>query len=301
MKFIKFIFLPIHYAMVGFSLTVSTIQSFLCDLFNKIIFVLTKKENTKLQIFFSKQKDSPENLLLGVLYIVTIITLVNIFVPKNIETRNYQIKVFTYKDVNTIDNDQQIVNPYYDSSIDFSSLLKANPDVVAYLKVLDTNISYPVLKSTDNEYYLTHDFNRNYSPQKGSIFADYRNNFENLSLNTIIYGHHRLDNTMFGPLDILFEEEYYHSSSHEIILTTPLKTYVFRVFSTYEIEPEVYYLTTDFINEGAYLSFLNTLKSRSIFNYPESLSATDKIITLSTCNLYNTGRLVIHAKLVEEY
>ena len=147
---------------------------------------------------------------------------------------------------------------------------------------------------------MNHNFNKD-DYQKGAIFADYRNDFNNMSLNTIIYGHHRLDNTMFGPLDTLFTEKNYKNGSHRIIIKTQSKTYVYNIFSVYEIDPEIYYLTTSFNSDNAYLEFLNTLKSRSIYQYSETLDATSKILTLSTCNLDNSGRLVVHAKLVEEY
>lgn len=309
MKFLKILFLPIHYAMVGFSLTVSNLQIFICTIINKFIYIITRKKDTKIQNFFDRQKDSPESLLLVTLYVVTIISLVNILIPKTSFITKEQVLIFTYQDVSTVDNDsleydnnQSIddSNTNYVVNIDFNSLLNTNPDTVAYIIVEDTNISYPVVQTNNNDYYLEHDFNKNYSG-KGAIFADYRNNFDNLSLNTIIYGHHRLDNTMFGPLDTLFTQNNYQNGSHRIILATINKTYIYNIFSIYEIDPEIYYLTTSFNSDSAYLEFLNILKSRSIYQYPETLDSTSKILTLSTCNLDNTGRLVVHAKLVGEY
>lgn len=298
MKILKFLFLPIHYAMVGFSLTVSNLQIFICTIINKFIYIITRKKDTKIQKFFDRQKDSPESLLLVTLYVVTIISLINIFVPKTSYKTNDKIEIFTYQNVNTIDN--SITNENTTTyNVDFDNLVITNPDTVAYIVVNGTNISYPVVQTDNNSYYLDHDFNHNYSG-KGSIFADYRNTFDNLSLNTIIYGHHRLDNTMFGPLDNLFNESYYQNNNNQIILITKDKTYTFNIFSVYEIDSEVYYLTTSFVSEEAYLTFLNTLKSRSIYNINETLDINSKIITLSTCNTDNTGRLVVHAKLVGE-
>lgn len=306
MKILKNLFLPIHYAMVGFFLTVSNLQIFICTIINKFIYIITRKKDTKIQKFFDRQKNSPESLLLVTLYVVTIISLINIFVPKNSYIQDNDIEIFTYQNVNTIDNSTtnennggQGNNTTYDVNVDFDNLVRTNPDTVAYIVVNGTNISYPVVQTDNNSYYLDHDFNHNYSI-KGSIFADYRNTFDNLSLNTIIYGHHRLDNTMFGPLDNLFNESYYQNNTNQIMLITKDKTYTFNIFSIYEIDSEVYYLTTSFVSEDAYLTFLNTLKNRSIYNINETLDKNSKIITLSTCNTDNTGRLVVHAKLVGE-
>lgn len=308
MKFVRTLFLPIHYTMAGFAFTISILQEFLCDFFIKIVKKITGNNDSKIQHFFEKQKKSPENLLLVVLYVVTIISLINIFVPKDSYTSNNNVKIFTYENVNTVDNENVVENntqsnlgdTHYSVNVDFNSLISTNPDTVAYIIVEDTNISYPVVQTDNNDFYLNHNFNKDYS-QKGAIFADYRNDFNNMSLNTIIYGHHRLDNTMFGPLDTLFTEKNYKNGSHRIIIKTQSKTYVYNIFSVYEIDPEIYYLTTSFNSDNAYLEFLNTLKSRSIYQYPETLDATSKILTLSTCNLDNSGRLVVHAKLVEEY
>lgn len=308
MKFVRTLFLPIHYTMAGFAFTISILQEFLCDFFIKIVKKITGNNDSKIQHFFEKQKKSPENLLLVVLYVVTIISLINIFVPKDSYTSNNNVKIFTYENVNTVDNENVVENntqsnlgdTHYSVNVDFNSLISTNPDTVAYIIVEDTNISYPVVQTDNNDFYLNHNFNKDYS-QKGAIFADYRNDFNNMSLNTIIYGHHRLDNTLFGPLDTLFTEKNYKNGSHRIIIKTQSKTYVYNIFSVYEIDPEIYYLTTSFNSDNAYLEFLNTLKSRSIYQYPETLDATSKILTLSTCNLDNSGRLVVHAKLVEEY
>lgn len=133
MKFLKILFLPIHYAMVDFSLTISNLQIFICTIINKFIYIFTRKKDTKLQKFFDRQKDSPETLLLVTLYIVTIISLVNIFVPKTSYKTNDKIEIFTYQNVSTIDNENieqsnentNIENSqtYYSNSVDFDSLL----------------------------------------------------------------------------------------------------------------------------------------------------------------------------------
>lgn len=56
MKILKFLFLPIHYAMVGFSLTVSNLQLFICTIINKFIYIITKKKDTKIQKFLIDKK-----------------------------------------------------------------------------------------------------------------------------------------------------------------------------------------------------------------------------------------------------
>lgn len=71
-------------------------------------------------------------------------------------------------------------------SIDFTKLKAQNQDTIGWLKVLETNIEYPVVKSKDNSYYLTHSFN-NKENSAGWVFADYRNNIDGKDKNIIIY------------------------------------------------------------------------------------------------------------------
>ena len=270
MGFFKIIFLPVHYAMVGFSFIVSNLQIFICNIINKVIYLFTRKNNTKIQFFFNRQKEHPENLLLITLYVVTIISLVNIFVLKNYYKKDDNVSIFTYQNINTIDNNfsqDNDNNTIIDNSgtsyyvdVDFANLIATNSDTVGYIIIKNTNISYPIVQTDNNSYYLDHDFNHNYS-QKGAIYADYRNDFKSLSLNTIIYGHHRLDNTMFGPLDKLFDENYYKNNTNQILLITRNKTYTFNIFSVYEL-----------CLVGTFLSFLSLSSIlTSIFN-PKSLT-----------------------------
>ena len=53
----------------------------------------------------------------------------------------------------------------------------------------------------------------------------------------------------------------------------------------------------DYLDED-YQNFLNTLKSRSKYNFNVDLNINDRIITLSTCTDDNLGRKVFHAKLI---
>jgi len=49
-------------------------------------------------------------------------------------------------------------------SIDFTNLLKENNKVKGWIQVPNTNINYPVLQYSDNDYYLNHDYYNNYCP-----------------------------------------------------------------------------------------------------------------------------------------
>ena len=136
------------------------------------------------------------------------------------------------------------------NNIDFNNLKKINKDIVAYLKVNNTNINYIVVQTNNNNYYLNHNLlkNKNIS---GWIFIDYRNT---------------KDKSMFGSLKNVLEKDWYlNKSNHNITFITEKSKYTYKIFSIYTIKVEDYYIKTDFNND--YLEFLNTIKSRSIYNF----------------------------------
>ena len=201
-----------------------------------------------------------------------------------------------------IDNSIKINSSGDDISydIDFNTLKAKNKDTIAYLKVNNTNIAYIVVKGKDNEYYLNHNFEKR-SNIAGWIFADYRNRFDTTDKNIIIYGHSTKDGSMFGTLKNILKKDWYENEeNHKITLVTEIGTYTYQVFSTYTIVPEDYYITTDFVSDDQFNEFINKLKSRSNYDYKTELTKEDKILTLSSCNIDGSKRIVLHAKLVTD-
>lgn len=182
------------------------------------------------------------------------------------------------------------------NQIDFNSLKNTNSDFVGWIIVDGTNINYPVVKTQDNDYYLNHNFNHN-DDSTGWPFMDYRNNIGMSDDNTIFYGHNLLNNTSFGSISKIFTNNWIRNSSGKIIYLTDNTLYTYQIFSAYYINPESYYLQTNLDNK---VEFLNTLKTRSIVKFNVDVLINDKIVTLSTCTNDNTGRKVIHAKLISQ-
>ena len=85
--------------------------------------------------------------------------------------------------------------PFID--VDFNSLRGSNSETVAWLKVNGTYVNYPVVRHSDNGYYLNHDFGGRYNPN-GWIYSDYRSNYDSYGYNSIIYGHNLNNRTLFG-------------------------------------------------------------------------------------------------------
>lgn len=180
---------------------------------------------------------------------------------------------------------------------DFSNLIKTNKEVVAWISVSNTNINYPVVQHTDNEYYLNHTFN-GAKNEAGWVFMDYRNTTQNLGKNTIIYAHKREDGTMFGSLENILDNSWYENKENYAIKTsTKYENNLWQVFSVYRIPTTSDYIQTDFQNDKTYQEFLNKIKKRSIYDFQTTVNTKNKILTLSTC--YNRNeRIVLHSKLI---
>ena len=185
-------------------------------------------------------------------------------------------------------------------NIDFEELKHTNSDTIAWLKVNGTDIEYPVVKTTNNDYYMTHSFDKSYN-SVGWVFMDYKDKFDGTDNNMVIYGHNRRDGSMFGTLKNILTEEWQNNAENLIIpFITEDKKSEYQVFSVYRIEKEDYYITTNFGTDKEFQTFINKIKSRSVKDFNVNVTTEDHILTLSTCADNNKYRVVLHAKKIVE-
>lgn len=252
-------------------------------------------------------------ILIGIIYFVTI----NIYEQKEKKHVNEINDMITQI---TEDNKEEIKNPEpevpddpsveepnkqpdsYHTSYEkvYTKLKEMNKDTIGWITVKNTNINYPVVQSHDNDYYL----NRSFDLKKSSfgwIYADYRNTFDTLSKNTIIYGHNvRNTNLMFATLKNVLDPTWYQNKSNQIIsFNTTKKDMNWQIFSIYTITDTNDYLRSDFDNDELFTRYLKQELNRSIYDFGVEVNSSDHILTLSTCYQDNTKRLVVHAKLIK--
>ena len=104
---------------------------------------------------------------------------------------------------------------------------------------------------------------------------------------------------MMLKLDILEEHWQNLMENRKIIFITEQESSIYEVFSTYTIDPEDYYIKTDFNTEDEYRNFINTIIYRSNYVYGIKVLPTDTILTLSSCTNSGTKRVVLHAKKMQ--
>ncbi|MDO4996353.1 MAG: class B sortase [Bacilli bacterium] len=237
------------------------------------------------------------NKYLLVFYIVSIILLiysgyliVDWFIDNN-QNKKAKNHVIEITNITKITKDRY---PYI--QIDYSNLLIENPETIGWIQVPNTNINYPVVQSIDNEYYLNHNFYKKYN-LAGWPFLDYRNTPNN-DYNTIIYGHNRLDESMFGTLKKLLKEDY-HNTNKYIFFNTLTTMNTYEIFSVYTINANDFKANINFNDDSEYEDYLNNIKSQSTINLKSTVSAKDRIITLYTCSDNTNDRTIVHAKLIQ--
>lgn len=257
-------------------------------------------------------------LLIGIICMISLIISIKNIVKWNLDKSKTQNQIDEIQQITTIeeitDNSNTEVieqkdnihesNPYWDYikmdliDVNFQNLKSINSDVKGWIQVNGTNINYPFVQHSDNQFYLNHSFDRSYN-QAGWVFLDYRNNINELDNNTIIYAHGRLDNTMFGSLKNILSSGWLSNNNNYVVkLSTDKNNSLWQVFSIYHIPTTSDYLQTNFSSNQEYQKFLDKLTTRSTHNFQTTTNYNDKILTLSTC--YNQNeRMVLHAKLIK--
>lgn len=229
----------------------------------------------------------------------------NSSIEENIEITNNDVPAkveFTNKDL--LDKVVNIDYPYDSLNIktyviNFSALKEMNIDTIGWVKVMNTYVDYPIVQSKDNSYYLTHNFLKEYN-SAGWVYADYKNNFFDLDKNTLIYGHNRRNNSMFGSLDNILKKEWYENPENKyIFFATTNNYYIAEIFSVYKISAEGLSIPLSFEGDNDFYDYIDTIKNRSIYNFDTPISAVDNIITLYTCDDNNDYRILLHAKLIK--
>ena len=167
-----------------------------------------------------------------------------------------------------------------------ASLQTVNPDVIGWILLPGTQINHPLLHTTDNSTYLHTAWDGSYSTS-GSIFLETRSNPDFKDFNTIIYGHHMRNGSMFAPLMEYKNAEFLESHPYIYIATEDgIRKYT--VFAAYEasVTSDTYRLV--FRNTAQKQTALDSYLERSVWDSPITPTVSDRILTLSTCT--GTGR-----------
>lgn len=206
-----------------------------------------------------------------------------------------------YDENNDVDNLKKI------TKIDkLNELKQINSEIVALIEIEGTNINYPVLQTDNNEYYMTHNYKKEYS-KEGAIFLDKSYDFSKPSTNLLIYGHNNVGSKeMFAELVNYKKEDFY--KKHKIIKFTTINeeceyeiiaVFLSRVYYQHETDVFRYYYFVDAKTEAEFNSYIFNCKKASLYNIETTATYGDNLLTLSTCEYsQKDGRIAVVAKKI---
>ena len=201
--------------------------------------------------------------------------------------------------INNIENEGNINNEN-ERILKVKKLKEINEDIVGWLEIEGTEISYPVLQGTDNSYYMTHNYKKEKS-KNGSIFLDKDYDWNIKSNNLLMYGHNLNNGKMFQDLLKYKDEDYY--KKHKIIRFTTdngdneyeiMAVFKSRVYYKSEKDVFRYYQFINPKSEKEYNEFVENSKKASLYDTKVNSEYGDELITLSTCSYHTEdGRFAI--------
>ncbi len=185
----------------------------------------------------------------------------------------------------------------------YTQLHDKNTDMVGWINIPDTDLSYPVMQQDNNSYYLNHNFDK--AKQSGGLpILDYQCDISKPSTNLIVYGHNMRNGSIFNTLLKYKKEEFY--KEHKTVILDSVyehRTYtIISVFNTKVGSSKEFkyheFIDTDIPDE--FNAYISTVKGLSLYEIPETALYGDSLITLSTCS-YGTSneRMVIVAKRIK--
>lgn len=192
------------------------------------------------------------------------------------------------------DGQDQSKDGDYVNSANEEELKSINSDYKMWIQIENTNINYPVVQSSDNDYYLKHNF-RKESNISGTVFVESANDIDN-DKNIILYGHNMRNGTMFNNITNYKEESFFNEDNKiNIIMNNTL--YEYEVFSVYVKNVSEVNLAIGFANEDEFINYAYNEAEESLYKKDVDFSAEDNLITLVTCSYeFTDARTIVVAR-----
>lgn len=212
---------------------------------------------------------------------------------------DYQVAKSAYTNIS--EKTAKVDPKQFTGVVDWKALKKVNPDVQGWLYQKGTVINYPVVQGTDNDTYLHTRFDKQWSGG-GTLFVDYRMEKDFRGFNSIIYGHHMKDGSMFRSIRGYTKEEGYYDKHKTLELATPHGNYhlvVFSAFITKATDENTYKMTYDEAEKQAYIDRAWEQSELPITRDSVDVTKDDRLVTLSTCAYdYEEARYIVMCKMV---
>lgn len=248
--------------------------------------------------YLPNNRDNLKRILIKISYIV----LAFVVVISSVYFSNYYYEMSVQQ--NIILNDREI---FYKNSFEKAHELfyDANNDYQCWLKVNNTEIDYPVYKTNNNSFYLSHNGQKKKSDY-GALSLDYRCNLNDK--NIIIYGKSHESGKMFADLKKLRSVDFFKENSL-VTLSTQKGNINYKIYAIFVLNASkkddgnyIYNIYRDrFVYETDIVQWSDNAKKRSVITTETDVKMEDKILTLVTdCDDFENSRLVVMARSYRE-
>ena len=189
--------------------------------------------------------------------------------------------------------------------IDWEALKAINPDTVGWVYIPNTVINYPIVQASDNDYYLSHDFDgeEGWLAEFGTTFLDYRNASDWSDPSNFVYGHHLNDGSMFATLGEIDTQARFEEC-RTVFLLTPQGNYELRAYSLIHCPGTEAIVKTEFDDAKEMTEYVQDMIDRSEYDPGTIPAAKDikKSFAFATCdNTYqSTGRYVLFCYVIDK-
>ncbi len=184
----------------------------------------------------------------------------------------------------------------FTGNIDFDALRKINPDIVGWIYYEDTLIDYPIVKGEDNSKYLTTTFDGSYG-NFGTLFVDSVTEAPFKQFNTLVYGHHMRNGSMFGQLRRLKDPDYTREHPR-MELITPEGKYHLDIWAFLNQPADSRIYTTNISDKEECADYIKMIEELSEYTMDVEVAPGDRIVELSTCAYeYQEARYVVACKM----
>ena len=186
------------------------------------------------------------------------------------------------------------------NDMDLGSLQRTNEDVLGWIEIPDTDLSYPLVQGTDNQFYLDHTWKKEPN-SAGSIFLECQCSPDLSDFNTIIYGHRMRNGSMFGSLKY-FNDPAYWNEHPVIYLRDSSGTRQYTIFAAYEAGIRSFTYRLKLTEARDKQTLIDFALSSSVIDTGVIPTVDDRILTLSTCTGNgHASRWVVQAVLTSHF
>lgn len=253
--------------------------------------------------YIPNKRDNVKQIIVKIFFLLSLAVL--------IVSAGYLTNYFLYgkRQENIIEKSREVWhNNISDSSTDKSAaeiMLENNSDFKGWITVSGTNIDNPFFQTSDNEFYLNHNQDKQKSTY-GALFLDYSNTLteQRRDKNLVIYGHHMKNGSMFANL-VKYKSINFYKQHPTVDFSTLYGKSTYKIYAAFVLNASkaddngyVYNIYRNkFSDEEDFNGWYSEAAERSIINTGVDVEYGDNIITLVTCDYdFENARFVVMAR-----